>query len=108
MSTERLLPTPDFVYTKKSSILFQQGLWTLSFLPSKYDYWHDCQLNKLLDFLKDVLYVFYTLIITKIKLAGWFTWKEFQDELSPNETSTKKALFFLLFLGRGFPIFGSF
>ena len=31
-----------------------KGLWTLSFLPSRLDYWENCPLNKLFDFVKDI------------------------------------------------------
>ena len=46
-------------YLKKSKMDFQ-GLWTLSFLPSKWDYWEMGQLNKLFLFVKDIgnVYIF--------------------------------------------------
>ena len=53
------------------------------------------------------LNVFSKWIITKIQPAGWYLWKEVQDELNPEETFTKKAQFFL-FLGKGFPILDNF
>ena len=51
------------------------------------------------------LNVFSTWIITKIKLAGWYLWKEFQDELNHEETITKKALNFFMTHMQGFSHF---
>ena len=44
----------------KSQKMDFQGLWTLSFLPSKWDYWEIGQLNKLFLFVKDIgnIYIF--------------------------------------------------
>ena len=46
------------------------------------------------------LNVFSTWIIAKIQLAGWYLLKEFQDELNPKETFTKKVQLFFFIIPR--------
>ena len=135
------------IYGSANWAKYTKGLWSLSFLPSKWDYWEIGQLNKLFLFVKDIgnVYIFaweskkfmlslnvfcdfqYFLKIVSTHFTsqcpkclfnmnnhkdpdGWVISVERSSRWTEpwGNIYKKDTTFFLLFLGKGFPILENF